>query len=126
MKLSFADAESKQAWTEIKTNWLIRNTGRIVLGISIVSMASIALFYTHLPPLIPLWYSRPWGADQLAHPAWLLIFPLGSISIFFINRIVTVYFAAQYLIFSQILYLTSLVASILSFAALIKILLLIT
>jgi hypothetical protein len=126
MKLSFSDPESTRAWEDIKTNWLIRNTGRVVLSTSVGSLTGIALLYTQLPPLIPLWYSRPWGVDQLAHPLWLLVFPAGSICIFFINRMITKYFVAQYLIFSQILFLTSLVSSILSLFALMKILLLIT
>jgi hypothetical protein len=126
MRLSFSDPESTRAWEDIKTNWLIRNTGRIVLSISVGSLSAIAFLYTQLPPLVPLWYSRPWGTDQLAHPLWLLIFPAGSICIFLINRMITKYFAAQYLIFSQILFLTSLVSSVLSLLALTKILLLIT
>jgi hypothetical protein len=28
----------------------------------------------HLPPQIPLFYSRPWGEDQLAD-TWMLVFP---------------------------------------------------
>ena len=34
------------------------------------------LFGKMLPPTIPLFYSRPWGEEQLASPIWLSL-PLG-------------------------------------------------
>jgi hypothetical protein len=29
------------------------------------------IFSKNLPPLLPLFYSRPWGEEQLAGPVWL-------------------------------------------------------
>jgi hypothetical protein len=34
------------------------------------------IFHKSLPPLVPLFYSRPWGEEQLVNPLWLWL-PLG-------------------------------------------------
>ncbi len=41
--------------------------------------------YPHLPPQVPLFYSRPWGEEQLVAPIFLVILPLLSFFIFLLN-----------------------------------------
>ncbi len=93
-----------------------------VLGSGIV----IIWRWSLLPPLVPIWYSRPWGLDQLAHPMWLFLLPLGSLLWYVTNVFLAVYVTHEYLIFTQTLFLTSLVTSLLSFLALVKILFLVS
>ncbi|OGG31212.1 hypothetical protein A3A63_02565 [Candidatus Gottesmanbacteria bacterium RIFCSPLOWO2_01_FULL_46_9] len=114
------------AWAAIKTNWLIQLVNKIVIVVTICSIAAIILRWNKLPPLVPLWYSRPWGADQLAPPVWLFILPVGSILLYGINITISIYLTAEYLIFTQVLFLTSLLVSLLSCITLIKILFLVT
>ncbi len=39
--------------------------------------AGVALFFgKSLPPVVPLFYSRPWGEEQLVNP-WGLAWPVG-------------------------------------------------
>lgn len=40
-----------------------------------VSGGLLAVFWTKLPPVVPMWYSRPWGEDQLARPVFLWAIP---------------------------------------------------
>lgn len=40
-----------------------------------VSICVPIAFRNKLPPEIPLWYSKPWGEEQLAKPGWLAIVP---------------------------------------------------
>ena len=35
----------------------------------------VAIFWTKLPPQLPLFYSKPWSQDQLAPKSWFLILP---------------------------------------------------
>jgi hypothetical protein len=56
---------------------------KLKLGNEVVAATSMAvgisisvLFGKTLPPTIPLFYSRPWGEEQLASPLWLSL-PLG-------------------------------------------------
>ena len=124
MKLAFL--EQKAAWVHIRDNWLIRLVGRAVLLFNVASVLAILILFTRLPPLVPLWYSRPWGTDQLASPLWLFILPVGSVLLYVINLVISIFFTAEYLVFTQMIFLTSLLVSLLSFITLIKILSLIT
>lgn len=47
----------------------------------------IVAFYWRLPPEIPLFYSRPWGVDQLAPSYFLLVVVSFLIMVFFVNII---------------------------------------
>jgi len=57
------------------------------LIIANIIMAGILLvqFY-HLPPQIPLFYSRPWGESQLADWWFILILPILMNLLYFFNR----------------------------------------
>jgi len=114
------------AWSQVKTNWLIQATGRIVIALNLASLISIIMLWGKLPPAVPLWYSRPWGADQLAPPLALFILPAGSILVYLINLGLAIFFISEYLVFIQMMFLTSLLVSFLSCIAIIKIVFLIT
>lgn len=118
--------EANTPWNGIKNNWLIILVNKFVIFCTIFSLAAIALRWNKLPPMVPLWYSRPWGIDQLALPYWLFILPIGGIILYSVNRAISMYITAEYLIFTQVLFLTSLLITFLSFITLIKILFLVT
>lgn len=115
-----------EAWNNIKNNWIIQVVNKSVIVCLIISLFCIAWRWTRLPPSVPLWYSRPWGTDQLASPIWLFLLPLGALVIYFINLAISMYITAQYLIFTQVLFLSSLLVNILSLVTLVKILFLVT
>lgn len=113
-------------WKTISANWMISLAAKFVFILFALSLAVIIWRWPLLPPMLPLWYAKPWGADQLAGSYWLFILPLGSLIIFFANIILCVYLASDLLVFSQVLSLTSFVVSLLSFITLTKILFLVT
>ncbi len=110
----------------MKSNWLIQTVTRLVLIMNIFSLLYILIKFPKLPPLVPLWYSRPWGADQLVSPLWLFMLPLGSMVWYLINAAISMYLTREYLIFTQMVFLSSFLVSFMSFVTLIKILSLIT
>lgn len=110
----------------LSTNWFIRLVHKFILILFVLSLGILLWRWHMLPPMVPLWYSRPWGADQLASPYWLFMLPLASIILYGINFLVSMYVTREYLIFTQMLFLSSLIVSLLSFISLIKILFLIT
>ena len=116
----------RASWAAVKSNWFIGLVHKFILILFMISMGMLLWRWRMLPPMVPLWYSRPWGADQLAHPYWLFILPVASLILYGINFLVSMYVTAEYLIFTQMLFLSSLIVSVLSFIALIKILFLIT
>lgn len=114
-------AEVNTLWGEMKKNWLIQVVNKFVFLLVVASLSLIIWRWNKLPPMVPLWYSRPWGSDQLAQPIWLFILPLGSLALYFTNLLISMYLLSEYLIFTQVLFLTSFIVSFLSFITLVKI-----
>lgn len=110
----------------IQNNWIVRLANRSILVVTLASLLLLVLRWPQLPPFVPLWYSLPWGNDQLAAPIWLFVLPLGSTIIFGLNTAISAYIIIDNLIFIQLSYVTSLLVSFLSFITLVKILALVT
>lgn len=113
-------------WKEFSGNWLVSLVNTFVLVCVLISLGVIVWRWHLLPPAVPLWYTKPWGTDQLANPYWLFILPIGSLLIYVINVIASVYITADYLVFTQLLFLTSFLVSFLSLITLVQILFLVT
>ncbi len=110
----------------IEANWIAQTTTKFTLALSGLGIVILIWRWNQLPPMVPLWYSKPWGDEQLAQPIWLLLLPGGSI----IWYIFTLWFVGKYLklyrIFGQILFLAALTVSLLSTITLINIIFLVT
>ncbi|MCX6793811.1 MAG: hypothetical protein NTY06_01770 [Candidatus Gottesmanbacteria bacterium] len=113
-------------WNVIKKNWLISVVHKFVIALFILSVGLLVWRFPVLPPQVPVWFSRPWGADQLASPYWLILLPVSSIFWYGIDLVIGIYVTTEYLIFTQMLFLSALIVSILSFITLIKILFLVS
>lgn len=99
---------------------------RIFLFFFTGSLLILLIKWRELPPEVPLYYSLPWGEEQLTTPFNLLILPLVSFFVFILN-----FFLASILLekepwLCRILILTATIFSFLSTLALIKIIFLIT
>ena len=111
----------QDTWHELQYNAIIAWCNRIIFILYGISVFMIFWRLPHLPALVPLWYSRPWGVDQLAHPYWLFLLPAGGLIWHGVNVIVNAYIHREYLTFIQLLFLSSLLVSMLSIFTLIKI-----
>lgn len=105
----------------LSQNTLILWTKRLTMLISLLVLSIVSLIFTQLPPLIPLWYSLPWGEGRLATPLWLFILPLSSFLIQIGNSLLSARLPDDYLIFAQLLILTSAIVSLMNFVTLINI-----
>lgn len=86
----------------------------------------LAFFWPHLPPQIPLFYSRPWGEEQLASKTQLIFLPLFSFLIFASSLLASAGFFAKDPFLSQILIGTGSVLVLVLTGALFQIINLIT
>jgi hypothetical protein len=50
----------------------------------IAQLGLILFFWKKLPPEVPLFYSRPWGKEQLVNPRFLFLLPGLTLVIFLI------------------------------------------
>lgn len=107
-------------------NWVLALANRLTITSIVLSVIIFLWRYRSLPPLVPLWYGKPWGTDRLAHPLWLIVLPAASLVILIINTIATRTVTRDMLIFRQILATTALLVAILSLVTLSKIVFLVS
>jgi len=119
-------ARATSTWNGIKNNWLISMVHKFVLILFLLSIGLLVWRFPVLPPAVPLWFSRPWGADQLASPYWLMLLPVSGLLWYGIDLLIGIYVTTEYLIFTQMLFLSALIVNLLSFVTLIKILFLVS
>lgn len=88
--------------------------------------AILALFWRKLPPQVPLFYSRPWGRDQLVSPVGLLVLPALSLLIFLANLTIASLIPGEEKLAPQLLVIFATVFNFLCLITLFKIVTLIT
>lgn len=71
----------------------------------------ILIFFRHLPPKLPLFYSLPWGDEQLANHQQFLIIPASIALIALLNLIISWQLHPSQVFFKKILLTSSLLNS---------------
>lgn len=79
-----------------------------------------------LPPLLPLFYHRPWGMPQLGTPWHLFVILLASVGIFLFNLTLSLKLYRQVILLSRILLWVAVLISLLTTTTVIRIILLVT
>lgn len=64
---------------------LIRSSFWVAVFLLVGTFLLFALFFKSLPAQVPLFYSKPWGQDQLAQPVFLVLPLLLSVVFFALN-----------------------------------------
>ncbi|MEK7129737.1 MAG: hypothetical protein AAB803_01845, partial [Patescibacteria group bacterium] len=98
-------------WRELRAHRVIAFVHYASLLFFFLSVAITLWRWKFLPPAVPLWYSRPWGEDQLAHPLWLFLLPVGALLWHGINIIVSASLLHEYPVFARVLFLSSLLVA---------------
>jgi hypothetical protein len=68
---------------------LIRFSFWIAILLLIATVLLFAFFLQSLPVQVPLFYSKPWGQDQLAKPLFLMVPLVVSVVFFLLNVFLT-------------------------------------
>lgn len=92
----------------------------------IFQLLLLIIKFNDLPGQVPLYYSLPWGEDQLAAAASLFLLPTFSIMILLLNNLIATFFLKTIPLFSRLLTIFSLIFSLLSAISLTKIISLIS
>ncbi|MFZ2025461.1 MAG: hypothetical protein WAV51_04205 [Microgenomates group bacterium] len=112
-------------WKSLSANKIISLATYCAVVCSLIGFISIVFSWNTLPPFVPLWYSKIWGAERLAATPWLFLLPSSTLIITVINAYIATFLTNEYLVFSQIMSLGSFVISLLSTITLIKIIFLV-
>jgi hypothetical protein len=83
-------------------------------AVTVISIAILGWFMRSLPPQVPLYYSRPWGEEQLASQAFLFLLPGGSFLWYLVSILFVHHLAHHYRVFSQILLVIQATCSLLA------------
>lgn len=94
----------------------------ILLG---VSFLFLGLTFRKLPPVVPLYYSLPWGEEQLVRPYELFIIPVSFIIMFLANIILSFFIIKKDTFLIQMLLWASCILALSGLITLIKIILLV-
>lgn len=89
MRFSF-----KEVWQDKTTNWALN----LALVAIISSVIFLGLSWPKLPPQVPLFYSLPWGKEQLAPPVLLWFLPASSSVLVVINLFLVGLFSSDKLL----------------------------
>lgn len=99
---------------------------RFFILTTIADLIVILVKWPQFPPQVPLFYSLPWGKQQLTSPSFLLLLPLTSSAIFFINTLLATLFFEEEPLIARLLTIMAAFISFLSIFTLLKIVFLIT
>ena len=86
----------------------------------IFQIITIVFYIDNLPPQLPLFYSLPWGQDQLVSPKYLYLLPLTSLLVL-LGDVFFILFLAKQKLLSLVLLISSLSFCFFSTFTLIKI-----
>jgi len=109
--------------SEVGNFWRQKYNRRLFLFSLILILLQLILIFIYidkLPPQLPLFYSRPWGEDQLVSPRFLFLLPATSTTVLFVN-LLFITFLAKLKLLSISLLVSSSLYSFLSFYTLVKI-----
>lgn len=67
--------------------------GAVIL--TFLEVVVIGIFGPKLPPQVPLFYSLPWGEQQLVSPLYLLLFPAICVAVGLVNLTIGLFAPAQ-------------------------------
>lgn len=118
--ISFSELAKRGAQKSLATNKYVAVS---ILSL-VVGYATLALFWTKLPPQIPLFYSKPWGESQLSKPYFLPI-PLIIATVFLLLNIIIAGKIDNYPFLKKTLALGTTIVSVLGSIAIIRIILLV-
>jgi hypothetical protein len=77
--------------------------------------------FGNLPQQVPLYYSLPWGEQQLVSTSTLFLIPTFSIVLYLVNHLFAVGYSQKNPLLSQLLIFTSLIVSFFFLLTLLKI-----
>lgn len=116
----------KERFKSLYQDNFCRITMYLYLILFLVSIFFLIFKWPSLPLELPLFYSLPWGEEQLGAPFELLILPIFSLLFMLLNLLLATYVFLEEPLLARILSLAGLGVSFLGIIALIRIILLVT
>lgn len=98
---------------------------RVYLILTGVIFLLLGITFKRLSPVVPLYYSLPWGEDQLAKKLELFFIPFSAVVIFLLNMVISLLFLKKDNFLVQLLMWASCVVTLFGLITLTKIIFLV-
>lgn len=108
-------------WRQLYQHWLVKISFYVFLLCFFTQLIYIFLHWGKVPPQVPLWFSRAWGENRLAHPIYLFLLPTVNLLVYLVNLIISAYLNREYLILIYLLFISSFFVSIVSLLVVINV-----
>lgn len=118
--------ELRIKFREMKYDKYFTITSRLMLVLIPLTLVFLIWSWPRLPQQVPLFYSLPWGEEQLAPTLSLYILILGSGAMYALNIVLAVWVYNRWSFYSRMLLIGSSTATILAIITVIKIVFLIS
>jgi len=109
---------------------LVDRVHRSALFVSIACLVLGLIFFVvrvwNLPPVVPLFYHRPWGVTQLGVPLELLLLLSGALCVVALNLTLAMKFYRNTVLLSRILLCVAALVCLLAATTVIRVILLVT
>lgn len=116
----------KQSYWQLRADKLTLYPLILTVFFIVASLLILFLKASALPSQVPLFYSLPWGEERLTKAFMLVLLPVSSGVIFFLNVLSAAYFYEKEILLSRVLIICASFISFLSFYTLMRIVFLIT
>ena len=105
----------KESFKKLKKDKLILRLYIISFLLLIFTVVYVLIFYTKLPPLLPIFNQYPWGKDRLAQTFGIFITILIVLFYSITNIFLSAYCYQKYPLIGRIFAITTLLISLLTF-----------
>ncbi len=78
-------AELHQSWQDLKSLRFLKLCVVLLLTVLVLTIALLLWRTSAFPPVVPFYYSLPWGEEQLASPLHLWFMIIGTVLIVLTN-----------------------------------------
>ncbi len=118
--------ELRVYFSQLKHDQVFVWTSRIVLISILLCLVLLVILWHKLPGQIPLFYSLPWGEEQLSDPLNLFFLLFAGAFMYTLNTLVSALLRPKWPFFASILLCGGMLATILAIYTVTRIVLLIT
>lgn len=101
-------------------------TSRIVLASLLLSLTFLLITWNQLPRQVPLFYSLPWGEEQLADPLALIILLFAAGGVYCFNTALGIFVKQKWYFFMYILLFGGVIFTLFAIITVMRIVLLLT
>ncbi|MBI2611774.1 hypothetical protein HYW54_03460 [Candidatus Gottesmanbacteria bacterium] len=113
----------KKIFSQLWSDTVISRSLKVFLVIEGLFILLLGLFWSDLPPQLPLFYSLPRGTEQLVNTFVFTIIPILSLILMILNLIAGILLFHKYILLSRIIILSGTIVSFILFITFIKIIL---